>query len=264
MLYVIIKVPIFHIPQCSFVQLIRACHRCKNITFTLCNMEQNMKFKIYRAIAMVLAISRTGCAFPSGAPDELHELVTVKNLTIKNTCIKMNPSVSGTHKGGEQNTTVPFKLTVDKSVVSGNEIVTIMIVQKENYANSTFKGVLVEGLNQESGEILGDFVVTGDDSYVKPMTCYGSLGSAITHKNKNEKSSLTLKWKAPCLPKTTTVKFYATILAEIKMFWVKKATNSVQVESSSMDTCKSTGSSEYLLANTLTLFVLSWITVLMV
>ena len=234
-------------------------------------MEQNVSFKIYGTIAMVLAICTTGYAFPSGAPDELNDLVTVQNLTIKNTCPHMNPSVSGTHKGGEQNTSVPFQLTVDTRVVSGGEHVTIMIVKKDNAAISTFKGVLVEGVNQETEEILGDFVVTDDDSYTKPMTCSGRLGSAITHKNNDGKSSLTLKWKAPSLSKTTCVKFYATILVEKKMFWVKKATSLVQVESSSKDpaskskfTCESSGSSVCLLANSLALFVLACITVSLV
>ena len=182
----------------------------------------------------------------------------------------MNPSVSNTHKGGEQNTPVPFQLTVDKRVVSGNETVTLTIAKKDHATISTFKGVLVEGVNQETEEILGDFVFTDDEPYAKPMTCYGRNGSATTHKNNDEKTSLTLKWKAPNLPNTTCVKFYATILVEKKLFWVKKATTLVQVESSSMDpaskskfTCKSSGSSGYLLANGLTLLVFAWIVVLL-
>ena len=195
-----------------------------------------MEFKPFYVVLAVVAIRSMVLAFPNGAPDETHTLVVDKNLTQKNTCIKMDPSVSGTHKGGDQGKDVPFRLTVDKKVVYAGEEVKLKIIKNPKDASSKytqFKGFLVQGINQESKEILGTFEIAKDDMNVKKMTCSGTLGSSITHSNNNLKSSITLNWKAPNLKETTCVKFYATVVAGIKVYWVKQTVNLVQVEKAS-------------------------------
>ena len=196
----------------------------------------------------------------------------------------MDPGVSNKHKGGEQSTPVPFQIVVDKNVLNNGETVRITINKKKAVFSEipTFKGFLVQGVDQISEQVVGDFVVKSDDPYAKPMTCFGTLGSAISHKSNIEKSELTLKWKVPKFANTTCVKFYATILVEKNMFWTKKAINLIQVESSSSDpeskskfactdpACKndcvlqSSAMSKYLLGNRMTWILFVWITALIV
>ena len=150
----------------------------------------------------------------------------------------MDPSVSNTHgKDGKREGTAPFHLTVDKKVVSPTETITLTIRKRPNTASgpSKFKGFLVQGINQENDETVGDFVVMNDDPSTKKMHCFGRLGSAVSHKNPELKSSISLKWKPPKFDKTTCVKFYATVLVNKKMFWVKKAINLVQIEKPSSE-----------------------------
>ena len=189
-------------------------------------------------VLVLLANESRVFSFGTGPPDETHALVSVKNLTIKNTCLHMDPSVSNTHgKDGEQEGTSPFQLTVSEKVVNHGVTLFLTITKRQNstFYPSSFKGFLVQGINQETNEIIGEFEVTENDAYSKKMQCYGQLGSAVSHKNPKLKSSVELRWKPPKLEKTTCVKFYATVLVEKKMFWVKKAINLVQVENSTND-----------------------------
>ena len=197
-----------------------------------------MRFEFVSSVLILLVQSTTVLTYPDGPPDELHYLVTQKNLTIKNTCIHMDPSVSNTHgKDGKQEGISPFYLAVDKKLVNHTETVTLTIRKRPNTPNSpsNFKGFLVQGINRENGETVGDFVVTENDPSTKKMHCFGRLGSAVSHKNPKLKSSLALTWKPPKFDKTTCVKFYATVLVNKEMFWVKKAINLVQIEKSSSD-----------------------------
>ena len=177
---------------------------------------------------IILAISSISWAYSDGAPDERDEL--------DNTCIAMNPSISYSHKGGMQTTPSPFQLTVNKRVVRNGETVTLRITRNQDILSDSnmFKGFIVQGFDQQSEQVLGDFEVRNDDMNTLAMKCFGRLGSSVCHKNNKEKSSVTLKWKAPPLTRTTCVKFYATVLAKKKMFWIKKSINLIQVEKTSL------------------------------
>ena len=197
----------------------------------------NIDFEFF--IIIVIARVSNVLSFPEGPPDELHPLVSVKNLTIKNTCVHMDPSKSNSHGiDGKQDGISPFHLTVDKKVLKHTESLILTIRKRPNSTlyPSSFKGFIVQGRNQETEETIGDFIVVDDDLYTKKMHCYDKLGSAVSHKNAELKSELTLEWKPPKLDKTTCVKFYATVLVEKKIFWVKKAINLVQVEKYSSET----------------------------
>ena len=191
-------------------------------------LENKMNFKLLCASVIILVVSSTCWSYSTGSPDE--------SDPYDNSCIKMNPSISHPHKGGMQTSPSPFQLIVDKRVVRNGETVTLIINKKQDISTdiNTFKGFIVQGFDQQSEEVLGDFEVTDGDSNALAMTCFGRKGSSVSHKHNKPKSSITLKWKAPTLTNTTCVKFYATVLAKKKMFWVKMAINLIQVEKASL------------------------------
>ena len=65
------------------------------------------------------------------------------------------------------------------------------------------------------------------------MSCGGADNGAVSHKNSEEKSSVTLQWKAPSLPSGTskTVEFKFTAVQDYSTFWVAvPAVNIINVE----------------------------------
>ena len=65
------------------------------------------------------------------------------------------------------------------------------------------------------------------------MSCGGANNGAVSHKNSEEKSSVTLQWKAPSLPSGTskTVEFKFTAVQDYSTFWVAvPAVNIINVE----------------------------------
>ena len=187
--------------------------------------------------------------FSTGPPDDVHWLVVGKepNKTAtakpyKNTCTddnlikaRMSPALAGTHKCragtnctlapyfGEEST-IPYKMTVDKETVKAGEVITLKIIKRENSAKA-FKGFMVQGVNQESGEILGIFDVLDDDPIVRKMTCSGAKGSSVSHKDAKANPSLqtvSMKWRAPTLKENATVKIQFTVVQSLHKFWVKK------------------------------------------
>ena len=78
---------------------------------------------------ILLTTIHAGWMFSTGPPDDVHWLVVDKNKPEKNTCSRMDPSIAGTHEGGKQYTSIPYKLTVDKESVNSGEVVNIDIVK---------------------------------------------------------------------------------------------------------------------------------------
>ena len=65
------------------------------------------------------------------------------------------------------------------------------------------------------------------------MSCGGANNGAVSHKNSEEKSSVTLQWKAPSLPSGTskTVEFKFTAVQDYATYWVAvPAVNIINVE----------------------------------
>ena len=188
-----------------------------------------MIFDLHIIIFIVLSIISPSWMFSAGPPDEIW--AKEKNKPTKNTCLLMNPSVSDTHKGGEQQTEVPFEITSNKKKARAGEIISIDIKPKKGSLDVTeFKGFLVQGVDQVSQKTVGVFDVGDDDPKIKKMTCGGSRGSAVSHKNSEPKSEISLKWKVPSIGNQTTVQFSATIVASIQKFWVKKTSVLVNIE----------------------------------
>ena len=143
----------------------------------------------------------------------------------------MDPSVSNTHKGGMQETEVPFEIQSNKKKARAGEITSIDITPKKGSFDVTeFKGFLVQGVDQLSQKAIGVFDVGDNDPTIKKMTCGGSRGSAVSHKNPELKSEVSLKWRVPSLGNQTTVQFSATIVASIHKFWVQKTSVLVNIE----------------------------------
>ena len=188
-----------------------------------------MNFDLQIISFIVLSIISPSWMFSSGPPDEIW--AKEKNKPTKNTCLLMNPSVSDTHKGGEQQTEVPFEIKSNKKKARAGEIISINIKPKKGSFDVTeFKGFLVQGVDQLSQKIVGLFDVGDDDPKIKRMTCDGSLGSAVSHKNPELKSEVSLKWRVPSLGNQTTVQFSATIVASKHKFWVKNTSVLVNIE----------------------------------
>ena len=181
---------------------------------------------------IVLSIISPSWMFSKGPPDEIW--AKENNKPTKNTCILMDPSVSNTHKGGMQETEVPFEITSSKKKARAGEIISIDIKPKKGSFDVTeFKGFLVQGVDQLSQKTIGVFDVGDDDPKIKKMTCGDSRGSAVSHKTPEPKSEVSLKWKVPNLGNQTSVQFSATIVASKHKFWVKKASVVVNIENSS-------------------------------
>ena len=67
----------------------------------------------------------------------------------------------------------------------------------------------------------------------KGISCGGADNGAVSHKNSEEKSSVSLQWKAPSLPSGTskTVEFKFTAVQDYSTFWVAvPAVNIINVE----------------------------------
>ena len=71
-----------------------------------------MIFDLHVISFIVLSIISPSWMFSKGPPDEIW--AKENNKPTKNTCILMDPSVSNTHKGGMQETEVPFEIKSNK------------------------------------------------------------------------------------------------------------------------------------------------------
>ena len=177
-----------------------------------------MTYHLTLAAVIILTISQEGWMYPTGPPDTV--------------CEGMDPTIAtGVHEGGKQNSEIPYKLTIDRLIMKPGDSLTLNIMKKSAVTDNDFKGFMVQGVNQESGETLGSFDVADDDPYSKKMTCSGINGGAVSHKSRVLKSNVTLVWKSPdILANLTRVQFYFTVLANRQKFWAKKeAVNQVQV-----------------------------------
>ena len=189
------------------------------------NILTRMTFHLTWATLVILTISQEGWMYPTGPPDTV--------------CEGMDPTISGpyAHEGGKQNSEIPYKLTMNRQIMKPGDSLTLNIMKKSAVTADDFKGFMVQGVNQESGETLGVFDVADDDPYLTKMTCSGINGGAVSHKSAVLKSNVTLVWKSPDnLANLTMVQFYFTVLANKQKFWAKKeAVNHVQVGNANVE-----------------------------
>ena len=70
---------------------------------------------------------------------------------------------------------------MDRRIMKPGDSLTLNIMKKPAVTADDFKGFMVQGVNQESGETLGVFDVAEDDPHSKKMTCSGINGGAVSH-----------------------------------------------------------------------------------
>ncbi|XP_066156071.1 putative defense protein Hdd11 [Euwallacea fornicatus] len=130
-------------------------------------------------------------------------------------CEDMTPK----HPVAPQKSPFPYKVTLDKSEVQPGEEVLITV------SGQPFKGFFVQV--RESDKAVGTFQIPGNHKYIKTVNCFGTKGSAATHKNAVDKKDVELVWKAPAKAGKYTV--YATVALDGGTFWVAKPSGIIKV-----------------------------------
>uniref|UniRef100_A0AAR5PFQ2 Reelin domain-containing protein n=2 Tax=Dendroctonus ponderosae TaxID=77166 RepID=A0AAR5PFQ2_DENPD len=152
-------------------------------------------------ILTVLSVAASAWGYSAGAPEAV--------------CGNMTPN----HPASAQKTRFPYKVSVSSDTIKAGE------ETKINISGKQFKGFLAEV--RDGDQAVGSFQIPADDKYLKAINCNGIKGSGATHKNKVEKSDISLTWKAPSTAGKYTV--YATVALDGLTFWVAKPSGTINV-----------------------------------
>jgi len=140
----------------------------------------------------------------------------------KSQCGSMVPG----HEIPAQNSLVPYDVVLEKTSIDPGSQVLVEIKQK---GSDTFKGFLIQARTDDE-DIIGTFeTVDGANKY---LSCGNNIQSAVTHSNPGDKDSVKVKWTAPS-DFTGSVTFYATVVKNYGIFWVKVPSKPLQVKTSS-------------------------------
>ena len=99
-----------------------------------------------------------------------------------------------------------------------------MSVELKPTGSATFIGFLLEARSVEDDSIIGSFVTVNNDG--KYVNCGNKPQTAVTHVNKDPKSSVQVKWTAPS-DFVGSVKIVATFVQSYNTYWVKVPSNDV-------------------------------------
>ncbi|KAM4640909.1 putative ferric-chelate reductase 1 isoform 1-T2 [Discoglossus pictus] len=122
-------------------------------------------------------------------------------------CDTMEPN----HGFSPQTSVALYTVTASQSFFSPGDKITVTL---EGHS-VTFKGFLLQARSASGGNIVGSFTVTESDA--QTLNCNGE-GSAVSHTNPNEKSSISAVWSAP--DGSGNVTFRATFVQSFREFWV--------------------------------------------
>ncbi|CAG2171355.1 unnamed protein product [Oppiella nova] len=117
----------------------------------------------------------------------------------------------------------PFTLvaTAPKALANGDKTLTVTITGS---GGKSFKGFQVTARVPNTSTTIGKFTATADS---KLLTC-SSTSNAVTHKDNDEKTSVTLTWTAPKKFKGK-VEFRATVVKEYKEFYTNVRSSQVTI-----------------------------------
>jgi len=142
-------------------------------------------------------------AYSSGAP--------------KSQCESMTPSH---YTEGNDIEETPFSVQVSESRVAASSPVTVML------GGDSFKGFLLQAQDTE-GKPVGTFTLS-DDDLGQYLACNGPR-SAVTHQDSQDKTLVTVSWKAPSDFEGDVVFVSTFVQSYFSNFWVKVPSTPITV-----------------------------------
>ncbi|KAL8586799.1 hypothetical protein ACOMHN_061312 [Nucella lapillus] len=112
------------------------------------------------------------------------------------------------------NVNVPFTITPSKMTYYGGEKIMVTVTG----GNTMFKGLLLKAMTS-SASFVGSFSATSQGSPVKFLGCSNMQNSAVTHTNRDLKTSVVFYWTAPSAS-VGNVTFRATVVQQFDTFFV--------------------------------------------
>jgi len=157
--------------------------------------------------ALVLGLATLAHGFGTGAPNAPH------------ICASLTPK----HGGEEQATQSPYGLAVDKTSARRGETVTLTIIPA---GGAKIRGFLIQArrANSQDTTPVGTFI---PDSGSQGLACSDIPDSSLTHSNNNERSSVSVQWKAPSQPGTYVI--LATVVQDKLTYWVAQKSQTITV-----------------------------------
>ncbi|XP_054285233.1 putative defense protein [Macrosteles quadrilineatus] len=161
--------------------------------------------RIFLALLSLLFLSVR--SYPSGAPPDV--------------CETLDPSAG--HGGKPMKTALPYHLMTDVRKVDSNGHVFFRIRAKPP---ATFQGFMVQVIGEREGKPVGTFTDMDD---VKTMECFGKPDNTATHIDNSAKEEVVLRW-VPDNDYSGRVFFTASVVKNIREFWVRKTAKPVDVQ----------------------------------
>lgn len=161
-------------------------------------MELNTSLdKCYLLILVLLELTSNAFCFPNGG--------------LFKSCVNLMPKHHRQQQEGES----PFKMDVSQNDYSPGDVITIRLYSTDN---KSFRGyqVVAQRFEGDTEELLGQFIEYPSDA--KTYQWYSNKINCVTHSNKDHKTDLTLKWKAP-LNSTGTIVLRAAFVKSYHVFW---------------------------------------------
>uniref|UniRef100_H2ZHI4 Reelin domain-containing protein n=1 Tax=Ciona savignyi TaxID=51511 RepID=H2ZHI4_CIOSA len=141
-------------------------------------------------------------------------------------CISMTPDPRPTKHNNTPSTAIsPYNVSVGMLSLESGNIQTVTLD-----GNGTFKGILLEAraIGQNDAAV-GSWFVPADSNDYQTINCSSPTG-ALTHKNANNKTlPQEFTWSAPDVNQPTNFIIYATVVMELRTFWVKLPTGNFTV-----------------------------------
>ncbi|XP_046472885.1 putative defense protein 3 [Neodiprion pinetum] len=134
-------------------------------------------------------------------------------------CESMTPG----HLVDPQTTPSPYVILLSKNSILGGESITVTIKGRDK---EEFKGILLQA--RLGDKIVGTFDVDPADTNVQTIDCPKGERNAVTHKNAENKSEVSVRWIAP--PDLVgEVVFKLTVVKEFKTFWVAQSSSPLSI-----------------------------------
>ncbi|GIY44348.1 defense protein 3 [Caerostris darwini] len=157
----------------------------------------------YLFLTLACAILGLSIAYPTGAPVE--------------TC----STFAANHTGHlPQRSKANYDLNVSPSNGAPGSTLTVTL---KGVGGETFKGFFIQG-QDAAGKPIGAFS-PGSDAQTRDCS---TAGDSVTHVNPDEKTQVTLKWKAPS-SYSGKVSFRAVVVKTYELFWNNIYSNSVSI-----------------------------------
>ncbi|XP_075473220.1 putative ferric-chelate reductase 1 isoform X4 [Ascaphus truei] len=129
------------------------------------------------------------------------------NGLVSSVCDTMIPN----HNANSQTSAPPYTVTVSHTSFTAGDRITVTL----QGISSTFRGFLLQARSLPGDNIVGNFEVTNSTS--QTLNCDGSVGAAVSHTDRSDKSSTSAVWTAPA--GTGNIRFRVTFVQTVPVFW---------------------------------------------